>query len=100
MRYILDVTLEQAYVVKMLFSSKRKAENARRKLAAEMAKGRYKNVDDLVEIKSDASTYSISPSRVISVSVNDNDVWLEHQAEHVRKARELGIPIQGDEKNG
>ncbi len=88
--YILEVSLDTS-VVRMLFINKRQAENARRKIAKEMEKGQFRNKDDVVEIKSDASTYSISPSRVRAVSVNDQDAWMNYQAEEVRKRIELGI---------
>jgi hypothetical protein len=93
--YVLECSMEQGIVVRMLFASKQRAENARRKIAAEIAKGRFRNDDDVVEIKSDASTYSIAPSRVMAVSVNDRQAWMEHQANEAKRARELGLTVEG-----
>lgn len=94
--YYLECVLEMGSIVRMNFASKQKAEFARRKIAKEMAKGRFTNGDGLVEVKSDNSSYSLLPNRIQSVSVNDEDGWMKVQADTVAKARELGIPVQGD----
>lgn len=91
--FYLECVLEHGGVVRMLFASKIKAENARKKIAAEMNKGRFGSKDDVVEIVSDASTYSLVASKIATVSVNDQDKWLQYSADNVATARNLGIPV-------
>lgn len=89
--FFVEVVFETGGTVRMVFASKRRADNARKKIAAGMAKGKFRNSDDAVTVKSDASTYDIRTSNVQSVSVNDRLAWADHQKAEQDALLERGL---------
>ncbi|QIG74335.1 hypothetical protein EVC08_023 [Rhizobium phage RHph_N65] len=92
--YYMEISFEYTHVIaRAQFASKRRAENARKKLAAEIAKGKFKNSEDIVEIKSDTSTLTVRPSSVVLINVVDVEAWAAVDKENAAKF--LGERVNG-----
>lgn len=70
--YILEIHF-YAVSTRMQFPSKRKAENARRKITDHM--GKFRNEDSIVEIRSETSSQTVDCREVKSVVVLDGLKW-------------------------
>lgn len=74
--FFLEISTEYSGVImRQQFNTRRRAENARRKLAKEMGKGKFRNDSDIVEIKGDAGTISVRASTVTFACVTDQVAW-------------------------
>lgn len=78
-------------VTRAIFDTKRKAENARRKIEKEMGKGKFRNDLDIVTIKASSGTISVRASELSSVCTVDLAVWDEfNERRPMPKAPENG----------
>ena len=84
--FYVEVSIPSA-ILRMQFVSKRKANNARRKIAKNM--GKFRNDESTVEIVSSTSTYSIDCREVRAVSVIDALAWNEMAKLHQEEAPAL-----------
>jgi len=69
-------------ITRAVFDTRRKAENARRKVAKEMAKGKFRNDADIVEIQGTTGSISARASEIVSVCVVDLVAWEEMSKRH------------------
>lgn len=88
--FMVEVVVPGA-ITRAIFDTKRKAENARRKVEKEMAKGKFRNDADIVTLDGSAGTISVRASEVSSVCTVDLDAWTEFNKRHpLPKAPENG----------
>lgn len=90
--FILEVIFSGG-ITRAQFATKRRADNARRKLEKELSKGKFRNSDDVVTIKADSSTVSVRPSEVNCVVVMDHAQWVRGIAEANSQAKAAGLVV-------
>lgn len=72
--YMLEACLNYGQCIRMQFTEKSAANEAREKISEAMKTGRYQT-DAIVNVISDTCTYDIRASEVLSVSVVDTMGW-------------------------
>lgn len=96
-RYWLEVSFATGQGLRGGFSSKRRAENARRKIAAGMEGGRFSNHSNVVEVSTDTTRLSVRSGEVVSVCVTDQHAMMDAEVnlKAEREARGLAVSDVG-----